>query len=146
VQIDLPLHLVLFILHAMHASEQTSYLLCRRSARCHAPNINRQEVLTLAQASRLREQIETGMCKSVRSNLALINAQTILVPQLQTTAMPIPQHLYRRIWCMFPWILRKLSQPFLSSSNRHHRTQETPWCLHYPHLLFLPIFLSTAES
>jgi hypothetical protein len=42
-------------------SEETNPLVCRRSTRRHVPNINRQEVLTLAQATQLREQIGSGM-------------------------------------------------------------------------------------
>jgi len=57
----------------MDTSEQSDPLICCRSTRHHVPNINRQEVLTLAQASQLHEQMRTF--QSVDSNLALITNQ-----------------------------------------------------------------------
>jgi len=76
----------------MDTSEQPDPLIRRRSARHHVPNINRQEVLTLAQASRLREQMRTGVFQSVNSNLTLINIQMDTNSQLQTMLTPLPKH------------------------------------------------------
>ena len=70
-----PSHRLPPILHIMDTSEQSDPLIRRRSTRHHVPNINQQEVLTLAQALQLREQMRTGTFQSVNSNLALITNQ-----------------------------------------------------------------------
>ena len=51
----------------MQASEDTNSLIRRRSARRRIPNINGQEVLTLAEAAQLRAQMMRGVCRSAHN-------------------------------------------------------------------------------
>ena len=45
----------------MQGTGPVDSIACRRSARRHAPNINRQEVLTLNEAAQLRAHLAHGM-------------------------------------------------------------------------------------
>lgn len=57
----------------MQVNEQDLPLARRRSSRRHAPNINRQEVLTLGEIAQLRAQLASGTCGLVRRGSVLID-------------------------------------------------------------------------
>jgi hypothetical protein len=69
----------------MQASEQDGSVTRRRSTRRHAPNINRQEVLTLGEAMQLRAQLASGKSGSIKLSLELIGGQ------MNPVAYPLPQ-------------------------------------------------------
>jgi hypothetical protein len=110
----------------MQASEDTSSLVRRRSARRRIPNINGQEALTLAEAAQLRAQMMRGVCQSAHNYSAqvLIQRQMIPVAWLWMIPTPLPQNPRQEIPHR---ILYTQGQPIpipLPSFHPHHQTQK----------------------